>query len=110
MGTWAEDSFGNDTACDWAGDFSDNPSLNTVREAIESVLSSDEYLDSDQACECLVACEVLARLKGNWGQKSAYSETIDQWVESVTITPSEEVISLARKAIERILGDNSELQ
>jgi len=23
MGAWAEDAFGNDTACDWAGDFSE---------------------------------------------------------------------------------------
>ncbi|BFM38972.1 DUF4259 domain-containing protein [Synechocystis sp. LKSZ1] len=110
MGAWAEDAFGNDAACDWAGDFSENPSLDAVREAIDRVLEANDYLESDTASECLVACEVLARLKGQWGLKNAYSEAIDQWVESVNIVPPPDLITLATKAIARILGDNSELQ
>ena len=110
MGAWAEDAFGNDTACDWAGDFSENPSLDAVRSAIEGVIESEEYLESEEACEGLVACEVVARLKGNWGEKSAYSEKIDNWVESVNAQPSVELVSAAEKAITRILGKDSELQ
>lgn len=110
MGAWAEDAFGNDTACDWAGDFADDPSLEKVEEAIDFVVNSEEYLDSDEACEALVACEIVARLKGNWGEKSAYSEAIDKWVEKADIEPSTELIEKAEKAISRILGDDSELQ
>lgn len=110
MGAWAEDAFGNDTACDWTGDFSDDPSLEKVEEAIDSVLDAEEYLDSDQASEGLVACEIVARLKGNWGEKSAYSEEVDKWVESANITPSAELVKKCHKAITRILGENSELQ
>jgi len=109
MGAWSEDAFGNDTACDWAGDFSENPSIDKVSEALSVVLDSDDYLESDEANEALVACEVVARLKGNWGAKSAYSEEIDKWIESVSIIPSGELISKAEKAISRILGENSEL-
>ncbi len=110
MGAWAEDAFGNDTACDWAGDFSDDPSLEKVEVAIDSVLDAEEYLDSDQASECLVACEIVARLKGNWGEKSAYSEEVDKWVESANITPSADLVKKSQNAIRRILGENSELQ
>lgn len=109
MGAWAEDAFGNDTACDWAGDFSDNPSIDKIEEAINLVIESDEYLDSDLASEALVACEIIARLKGNFGEMSAYSESIDAWVKSVNILPSNELILRAQKAIVRILGENSEL-
>jgi hypothetical protein len=110
MGAWAEDAFGNDTACDWAGDFADDPSLEKVEEAIDLVVNSEEYLDSDEACEALVACEIVARLKGNLGEKSAYSEAIDKWVEKADIEPSKELIAKAEKAITRILGEDSELQ
>ena len=110
MGAWAEDAFGNDTACDWAGDFTDDPSLTKVEEAIDLVIKSEEYLDSDEASEALVACEIIARLKGSWGEKSAYSEAIDKWVETAAIEPSKELIEKAQNSIARILGENSELQ
>ena len=110
MGAWAEDAFGNDSACDWAGDFSDDPSIEKIEEAINNVITSEEYIDSDNACEALVACEVVARLKGNWGEKSAYSESIDKWIESCGLTPGQDLISKAEAAIARILGENSELQ
>lgn len=110
MGAWAEDAFGNDTACDWAGDFSENPSLDTVKSAIDCVVESEEYLESDEACEGLVACEIVARLKVNWGEKSAYSEEIDKWVESMNTQPGVELVAAAEKAINRILDENSELQ
>ncbi len=109
MGAWAEDAFGNDTACDWAGDFAEDPNLDIIATAIEQVIEAD-YIDSDIASECLVACEIVARLNGNWGERSAYSESIDVWVESSKIKPSENLISNAKIAITKILGENSELQ
>ncbi len=109
MGTWAEDTFGNDTACDWIGTFLGDPGIPTVRSAIEEVLTTDDYLDSDEACECLAACEVIARLQGNWGLRNAYSEELDKWVEAnPTDVPSEIKVS-ADSAIGKILGSNSEL-
>jgi hypothetical protein len=110
MGAWAEDAFGNDTACDWAGDFSETPSLDAIISAINCVLQSEDYLDSDDACEGLVACEIVARLKGSWGERNAYSEEVDKWVESVGVSPSLDLVAAAEKAINRILGEDSELQ
>jgi len=110
MGVWAEGAFGNDTACDRVDDFSENLSLDAVKSAIDCVVKSDEYLDSDEACEGLVACEIVARLKGNWGEKSAYSEEVDKWVGSINTQPGLELVEAAENAITRILGEDSELQ
>ncbi len=64
MGAWAEDTFGNDTACDWKYTFLEAPGLHTVQDAIDAVLNEDDYLDMDLASECLAACEVIARMQG----------------------------------------------
>jgi hypothetical protein len=109
MGAWSEDTFGNDTACDWAGSFMDNPGLETVQEAIDTVLASEDYLDSHEACDCLAACEVIARLQGRWGLRDAYSEDLDRWVEANPITVPDSLKDAAEAAIERILGPKSEL-
>jgi hypothetical protein len=109
MGAWAEDTFGNDTACDWVGSFLEQPGLPAVKSAIDAVLNADDYLDSDAACDCLAACEVIARLQGKWGVRNAYSEDLDQWVEANPTNVPEALKAAAVSAIERILGPASEL-
>lgn len=110
MGAWAADTFGNDTACDWSCDLEDEDDLTFVEETLETVIEEDDYLDSDEACEALAACEVIARLKGNWGVRNAYTEPVDAWVQAHPLKPSAELIALAIAAIERILGEESELR
>ena len=110
MGAWSADAFGNDAACDWASGLEDVDDLRLVRRALDAVLSvSDDYLDSDVACEGLAACEVVARLKGHWGIRNAYTETVDQWVEAHPIKPPENLVRAALAAIARILSPPSEL-
>jgi hypothetical protein len=110
MGAWSADTFGNDAACDWASGLEDVHDLRLVRRALDAVLSvSDDYLDSDIACEGLAACEVVARLKGHWGLRNAYTETVDQWVEAHPIKPPENLVRAALAAIARILSPPSEL-
>jgi len=109
MGAWAEDTFGNDTACDWVGMFLEDPGLDKIREAIDGVLDTDDYLDGDEACECLVACEVLARWQGRWGVRNSYSEDLDAWIEANPTAVPNELKAAADSAIERILGPDSEL-
>lgn len=110
MGAWSEDTFGNDAACDWVGSFLGNPGLEAVREAIDAVLSSEDYLEIDEACDCLAACEVIARLQGRWGVRDSYSQKLDQWVEANPMNVPDDLKEAADSAIGRILGSNSELQ
>ncbi len=109
MGAWSEETFGNDTACDWAGDFLETPGLEIVSRTLDEVLNENDYLDSDVACEALAACEVIARLKGNWGLRDAYSEELDEWIEKNSQTIPPELITKADKAIARIVDKDSEL-
>jgi len=111
MGTWAVDSFGNDDACDWIYELEKAKDLSPVEDALNAVLNSgDEGVESSEATEAIAAIEVIARLQGNWGKRSAYSERLDQWVEANKIQPSNVLAQKAHLAIECILADNSELK
>ena len=109
MGTWAEDTFGNDTTCDWIYSFLEDPGLSVVQAAIKAILDTEDYLDSDDAWNCLAACEVIARLQGKWGLQNPYSEALDNWIESHPTHISDDLKLAADRAIERILGPDSEL-
>jgi hypothetical protein len=111
MGAWATDAFGNDDACDWACELKEVKDLSLVEETLDTVLSvGAEYLEAPHASEALVAVEVIARLQGNWGERSSYSEDVDKWVERIKIQPSSALIQKAYRVIDRILADNSELK
>ena len=111
MGAWGELAFDNDTANDWAYDLDEVTDLSLVESTFDELEEvGDEYLDQDQACNALAACEVLARLKGNFGYRNAYTEKVDAWVAAHPHKPSQQLLSRASAAIDRILGDNSELR
>lgn len=110
MGAWDAYTFGNDAACDWAFGLDDVNDLSLVHETFEAVLNADDFLDSDIACEGLAACEVVARLKGNWGVRNSYSEDVDKWVIAHPIKPPETLVKTALAVIDRVLAANSELR
>jgi hypothetical protein len=110
MGAWDADSFGNDAACDWAFGLDDVNDLSLVHETFEAVLNADDFLDSDIACGGLAACEVVARLKGNWGVRNPYSEDVDKWVAAHPIKPPESLVKTALEVIDRVLAPGSELR
>lgn len=110
MGAWGTGIFDNDTACDWAYALEDASDLSLIESALDKVLNiGAEYLDADEAQEALAAAEAVARLKGNWGIRDSYTETMDKWVEATGLIPSQALIEKALKAIERVLSGPSEL-
>lgn len=109
MGAWATDAMGNDDACDWAYGLDECSDLSLVEVTLDRALS-DGYLESPDACAALAAIEVIARLQGNWGDRNAYSESMDAWVEKTGLVPSKALAEKAHKVIERILADDSELK
>ncbi|MBD2230771.1 DUF4259 domain-containing protein [Phormidium tenue] len=109
MGTWSVDAFGNDDAADWAFELAESDDLSLVEAAIDGALAESDYLDAPDAAIALAAIEVIARLNGNWGDRNAYTEPIDRWVERVTVQLEPELLARARAAIDRILSENSEM-
>jgi hypothetical protein len=76
MGAWGTGNFDDDIANDWAADFGEIGYLSYVRRVLEPVAatSGEEYLCARISCEALAACEVIVRLKGNWGTRDSYSK------------------------------------
>src|SRR5262249_9479993 len=111
MGAWGTGNFDNDTANDWAADFVEVGDLSLVREVLEKVAATtvEEYLKQRVSCYALAACEVIARLKGNWGTRDNYSEKVDDWVQANPTEPSRDLVQLALRAIDRIVTAPSEL-
>ncbi len=110
MGAWGTNTFDNDTACDWENELEGAGDLAFVRETLTRVLGvGSDYLDSDAASEGLAACEVIARLKGHWGIRDVYTESVDRWVENHPIQPPTDLVNLALATIDRVLTAPSEL-
>lgn len=111
MGCWGADTFENDTACDWAWRLEEVDDLSLVEEAFQTIEDCPEdFIDEPFGCEALAACEVLARLKGQFGARDSYTESVDDWVRKHPQTPSRELISRADKVIDMVLGEQSELR
>ncbi|MDQ3365194.1 MAG: DUF4259 domain-containing protein [Myxococcota bacterium] len=110
MGAWGPDTFENDAACDWIADLVEVHDLSVVEAAIAATHEAgDDYLDVDDGCEALAACEVVARLRGAGGKRDAYSEELDAWVKVHPIPLTPELIASALDAIDRVTGKDSEL-
>ena len=110
MGTWSHEPFGNDDATDWACGLEGADGLSLVEEALDRVLEAGEYLEAPEASEAVGAVEVLAKLLGRGTQSDSYTEPVDEWVKSVSVKPGAGLLAKANRALERILGENSELK
>lgn len=111
MGTWSHESFGNDTANDWAYELEDATDFSVIEAALQVALDEGhEYLDADLAMEAIAAIEVIAKRLGKGTQSDVYTEKVDQWLETISEQPSDDVLSLAKRVLERIVADDSELK
>ena len=111
MGTWSHESFGNDTANDWAYELEDATDFSVIEAALQMALDEgDEYLDADLAMEAIAAVEVIAKRLGKGTQSDVYTEKVDQWLETISEQPSDGLLSLAKRVLERIVADDSELK
>jgi Domain of unknown function (DUF4259) len=110
MGAWSTDSFGNNTACDWAYGLEKVNDLSLIRVTVQKVMDSgNDYLEAPDAVEAIAAVEVIARLKGNFGVCDSYTETTDKWVQAHPQPPPADLVALAGRTIDRVLNPPSEL-
>lgn len=110
MGAWGVLVFDDDDANDWAYGLDDVHDLSLVESAFDAIEEANDYLEAPEASNALAACEVLARLNGKPGYKNSYTEKVDEWVAAHPLKPSDELMKRANAAIDRILGENSELK
>ena len=108
MGAWGDRNFENDQAMDFAGDFTDNPSLESLEEALTTVVNlgdEGEYIETDEASAALAAAEILAATLEK--PSSDFPEDLKPML--ATIHSNTAILKLARKAVKQIAKE-SELQ
>ncbi|MBL8797030.1 MAG: DUF4259 domain-containing protein [Planctomycetia bacterium] len=111
MGAWGVRAFDNDTANDWAYGLDEVRDLSLVEAAFAALEAvGADFLEQDVGAHALAACEVLARLLGNPGYQDAYTEKVDQWVAAHPLKPSPKLLARAEAALDRVLGNESELR
>lgn len=110
MGTWGTGSFENDTAADFGALVAESADLAPLRKALDAVgAAGTGDLDAPLAEEALAAAEVVARLQGRFGVRSAYSEAVDAWCGRVGLKPDPDLVALTLRALDRIVAPPSEL-
>lgn len=67
-------------------------------------------MEAPEASCAIAAVEVIAKLLGKGTQSDAYTEKVDAWVKKVGVKPSRALLDKAQRALERILGEDSELK
>ncbi len=110
MGTWSAEPFGNDTACDWAGELVESGDLSYIEMALDKVLEQgDAYVDAPDAEEAIAAVEVVAKLFGRGTQADTYTMNVDAWVKRMKHKPAVGLREKAQRVIDRVLSADSEL-
>ena len=110
MGCWAIDSFGNDDAADWLGDLTEAEDLSPARRTVSALLSEDGYLDAPFSTEALAAIEVVAAALGRPTVTAQSQAKLMTWIARVKPVADTSLVSDSARAIERILGPDSELR
>lgn len=110
MGAWSHEPFGNDDAGDWAFGLEEAKDLRLIESTLDKVVESEGYVEAPEAAEAVGAVEVIAKLLGRGTQSDAYTEQIDEWVKTVGLKPSPSLLEKARRTLDRIMSDDSELR
>ena len=109
MGAWGKGIYDNDDACDFVGEVVDSLDLSRIDAAVDEVLNANQYLEAPLAAQGLVAADVVARLRGQWGDRNSYTGVIAQWAERAKVSASDELLLKARQVVQRVRTEPSEL-
>lgn len=110
MGAWGLGSFDNDDAADFLADVTESGDLSLVREVLDNVLTSTEYVEAPDASQAIAAAEILAFALGRPTLAAQREETLALWISRLRPVVEPELAAQARDALTRILAPNSELR
>lgn len=109
MGAWGEKPFENDAALDWLSEL-DGGGVAPVRAALVAAATAplEEYLDADEGTAALAAARLVSAALGE--RQSSLPPEASAWLDAHDGSVTTEDAALARKAVERVLGEESELR
>jgi hypothetical protein len=110
MGTWDVGPFSNDAAADLLSALDEAEpaqALDLLRETLANAAANDGYLDVDDGQAAVAAAAVVAaqRLRGSRLDLS----TVPPWLAEGGLDIPQELDGLALAALDRVVGDDSEL-
>ncbi|HWU00375.1 MAG TPA: DUF4259 domain-containing protein [Terriglobales bacterium] len=110
MGAWGSGILDNDTAQDFIAAVVDENDLSTIEEAIARVLrSGTDYLEAPEAEEAIAAVNIIARILGRDPEEPEDADEVDEWITRCEVEPDDVLVEEARKALDRVLTEPSEL-
>jgi hypothetical protein len=107
MGGWGYGPFDNDDAADWAYEVEESPGLGCVRLKLEEVISTVGEISAPLGSEAIAAAEILALCLGHGS--SVIRPALSGWLTALNDRPTDEDLTLALAALDRVLGAESEL-
>jgi hypothetical protein len=106
-GAWGYKSFENDDALDWVANSLKLGGQGAVERTIASVAKGRGYLEAPDASSAIAACEVLAAAQGR--PSADLPKEVAALAKKLSSKPSDAVRKNARDALDRVLGEESEL-
>jgi hypothetical protein len=105
-GAWSYESFGNDMALDWAGDFGDEPTPTFVKHSLEAA-NTGKYIPSYIGQKIIAAAEVVAASLGRPCNDfpSDLLTTVGKHRDQL-----QQLSPMARSSVQAVLGPKSELR
>lgn len=110
MGAWGFGSFDNDDAADFLADVAESGDLSLIREVLDNVLTSTEYVEAPDASQAIAAAEILAFAIGRPTPAAQQEQALEQWISRLRPSVEPALVTQARDALVRILAPNSELR
>lgn len=110
MGAWGVGSFDNDDAADFLADVTESGDLSLVREVLDNVLTSTEYVEAPDASQAIVAAEILAFALGRPTAAAEQQDALGPWITRTRPTVEPQLARNGEDALARILAPNSELR
>ena len=110
MGAWGFGSFDNDDAADFLADATETGDLSLIREVLDNVLTSTEYVEAPDASQAIAAAEIVAAALGRPTLAAQREEQLSSWIARIRPTIDSELAAQARDALAKILAPNSELR
>jgi hypothetical protein len=109
MGAWGEKTFENDSALDWLAEL-EAGGVAVLRGTLSRVADTDEdaYLDVDNGTSAIAAAEIVAAALGHG--RDRLTENATAWLDANQGTVVPEDLTLANRAVERVLAGGSELR
>ena len=121
MSIWGPGPFENDDGADWFADLQDEPTLKTIRAALEEIADPQHigFVEVIDGAAAVGAAEVLAELLGSPGDDPVFDDEVEEMEEELKADLAKadkrelkKLIKQAIDALEVVLTDseNSELR